>query len=181
MGVKHRHMWNPRRKLFICYHHRDEIYRARFDRLFNHLFINKSVCEGEIETDLSTLYIKRLIQGDYISDASVVVVLVGPRTYCRKHVDWEISAGLSRKVGGRSGLFGLCLPNHTDYLRSSYTPEIIPPRLVDNLETGYAELYDWTDNASVITDYVDRAFSRKKRISDQADNTRLQYVNNRCD
>jgi hypothetical protein len=174
-------MMNPRRKLFISYHHKDEDYRAWFDELFNYLFINKSVCYGEIETDLSTLYIKRLIQGDYITDASVVVVLVGPKTYCRKHVDWEISAGLSRKVGGRSGLFGLCLPNHPDYLSPSYTSELIPPRLVDNLETGYAKLYDWTENASTIINYVARAFDRKNRLADEADNTRLQYINNRCD
>lgn len=174
-------MWNPRRKLFISYHHKDEEYRERFDLLFNHLFINKSVCKGEIETDLSTFYIKRLIQEGYITDASVVVVLVGPRTYCRKHVDWEISAGLNRKVGGRSGLFGLCLPNHPNYLRSSYTPELVPPRLVDNLETGYAKLYDWTEDASIIIDHVDRAFDRKSRMVDEADNTRLQYINNRCD
>lgn len=116
-------MWNPRRKLFISYHHKDEEYRTRFDELFNHLFINKSVCKGEIDTDLSTLYIKRLVQDDYITDASVVVVLVGPRAYCRKNVDWEISAGLSRKIGGRSGACQIRLPyKYLSTLGSAFSP-----------------------------------------------------------
>src|SRR2546426_3884279 len=39
-----------------------------------------------------------------------ILVLVGPKTKCRKHVDWEISAGLNKKVGGYSGLLGVLLP-----------------------------------------------------------------------
>ncbi|MBN1234575.1 MAG: TIR domain-containing protein [Methanotrichaceae archaeon] len=30
-----------------------------------------------------------MIHLKYIEDSSVLVVLVGPKTYCRKHVDWE--------------------------------------------------------------------------------------------
>ena len=52
---------------------------------------------------------KELIRENYISDTSVVVVLVGKNTYCRKHVDWEISAGLLNNAG----LIGLALPSHS--------------------------------------------------------------------
>ncbi|GIX40489.1 MAG: hypothetical protein KatS3mg129_0222 [Leptospiraceae bacterium] len=97
---------DTRHKVFINYYHKeDEYYRNRFEELFGHLFINRSVKPGDIDTDVSTEYIKRLIQEDYISDISVLVVLVGSKTYCRKHVDWEISAALMKKVGGYSGLF----------------------------------------------------------------------------
>ncbi|WP_444550469.1 TIR domain-containing protein [Candidatus Magnetomonas plexicatena] len=90
-----------RRKVFISYYHKeDERYRELFEIQFGHLFINKSVPKDEISDDNSTNYIKRLIQTDYLKDTSVVVVLVGQNTYTRKHVDWEISAGLSNKVGG---------------------------------------------------------------------------------
>lgn len=109
---------NARHKLFISYYHKnDEKYRDLFETLFGSMFINKSVKIGDIDTDISDDYIKRLIQENYITDSSVLVVLVGPNTYLRKHVDWEISAALSKKVGGYSGLLGLRLPTHPDIIR----------------------------------------------------------------
>jgi hypothetical protein len=79
---------NIRHKVFVSYHHKeDRYYRNRFEILFGHLFISKSVELGDIDTDVSTEYIKRLIQQNYIEDTSVLVVLVGPKTYCRKHID----------------------------------------------------------------------------------------------
>jgi len=78
-----------KRRVFISYYHQDEIYRDLFEEQFGHLFYNHSVKFGDIDNDLSTDYIKRLIREDHISNASVVVVLVGPKTFCRKHIDWE--------------------------------------------------------------------------------------------
>lgn len=113
-----------RRRVFLSYYHQDEQYRDAFEDLFGHLFINHSVKYGDIQTDLSTEYIKRLIREGHISNASVVIVLVGSKTYCRKHVDWEIAAGLTKTIGGcgYSGLLGLCLPNHPAYRKSEYAP-----------------------------------------------------------
>lgn len=96
-----------RHKVFVSYyHHDDQAYRNAFERAFSSVYIVKTVQEGDIATDNSDEYIKRLIQEDFISDASVVVVLVGPKTKCRKHVDWEVSAGLDKKVRGYSGVMG---------------------------------------------------------------------------
>ena len=169
-----------RRKLFVSYHHKDQDYRDELDRHFNHLFINKSVCAGEIDTELSTEYVDRLIRDDYISDASVVLVLIGPRTYCRKHVDWEIAAGLNPKVRGRSGLFGMLLPNHPDYVSATYWRPLIPPRLLDNVDTGYAEIYHWTLNQQQVVWMVNRAFDKKNDRFVRSVNTRLQFTRNLC-
>src|SRR5438067_1486452 len=99
-------------KNFISYYHKDdEAYRTAFERAFGHLFIGKSVSPGDIDPDNSAQYVKRLILESYITDASVVTVLVGPNTKKRKHVDWEIAAGLNRKAGGYSGLIGILLPS----------------------------------------------------------------------
>jgi hypothetical protein len=173
---------DTRDKVFISYYHQDDqYYRNRFEQLFGHLFINKSVQPGDINTDVSTEYIKRLIQENYISDSSVVIVLVGNKTWGRKHVDWEISAGLNKKVGGNySGLLGLCLPGHSDYSRNEYQADIVPPRLVDNLKTGYAKFYNWTENESSIKNWVEDAFQARISRADKVDNSRLQFVNNRC-
>jgi hypothetical protein len=173
---------DTKHKVFISYYHReDQKYKCRFEDLFKHLFINKSVEPGEIDTDVSTEYIKRLIQEKYIEDTSVLVVLVGPKTYCRKHVDWEISAALNKKVGGYSGLLGLCLPTHPDYRRDSYSPDIVPPRLVDNLKTGYAKLYDWTEDESTIKKWIEEAFQARIDKAAKIDNSREQFKYNKCE
>ena len=169
-----------RHKVFISYYHQDDqYYRNEFERLFGHLFINKSVEPGDIDTDNSAEYVKRLIQQDFISDASVVVVLVGPNTWKRKHVDWEISAGLNKKVRGYSGLVGLCLPHHPDYTRNEYNRDIVPPRLADNLKSGYAHFYNWTQDATTIKSWVDQAFKNRIDKADKIDNSREQYKYNR--
>ena len=175
----------PKRKLFVSYHSNDRFYRDRFDFLFGHLFVNKSVKYNDIDSDLSDSYVKRLIREGYLTDSSVCVVLVGPETYCRKHVDWEISAALSKKVGGHSGLFGLCLPNHPDYYtdlyydRPYYHAETVSPRLLDNLESGYSSLYKWTEEERVIKDVVEFAFESRIAAADRIMNWRPQFRYNR--
>ncbi len=203
-----------RHKVFISYYHNeDEDYRSRFEELFGHLFLNKSVKPGDIDSDLSDEYIKRLIQQGYISDSSVVLVLVGPKTHCRKHVDWEISAGLDPRVGTkRAGLVGLILPNSSLYKtdliewldkkrkeevdrkkRDVYavTDEIntilskkyhkLPPRLLDNILSGYASLYKWTESEDRIKSIIGKAFSEREIKISLVRNGRLQFRYNRCE
>jgi hypothetical protein len=169
-------------KVFICYYHKDdENYRNRFERLFGHLVVLKSVKLGDINEDLSASYIKRLIQENHLDDTSVLIVLVGPNTHCRKHVDWEISAALNKKVGGYSGVLGICLPSHDAYKKDTYNESSVPPRLVDNLKTGYSSLYDWTDDPTVLLQRIETAFQNRISKSNLIDNSRPQFIYNRCD
>ena len=167
-------------KVFLSfYHFDDQFYRDKFEELFGSLFINKSVMTGDIASDNGDEYIKYLIQENYISDASVVVVLCGPNTMKRKHVDWEISAGLNYKVGNHhSGLVGILLPNHPDYMRGQYNTENIPLRLSDNVETGFAYIYDWTTDENIIRDIIQTAFDGKENEK-LINNSRLQMQYNR--
>ncbi|BCS54326.1 TIR domain-containing protein [Geobacter sp. SVR] len=169
-----------KRKVFISYyHHDDEEYRDEFEELFGHLFINKSVNDGDIDSDLGAKYIKRLIQAGYLTDTSVQVVLIGENTWKRKYVDWEISAAISTRVGGVSGLLGLLLPTYPGYKENKYTSSTLPPRFHDNLESGYAKLYKWTESETNITKYINDAFDRKSKNSDLIKNGRLQFERNR--
>jgi hypothetical protein len=171
---------NTKHKVFLSYYHADDqYYKDKFEELFGNIFINKSVGNGDIDDDLSANYIKRLIQEGYLTDTSVLVVLIGEDTYKRKHVDWEISAALSKKVGGYSGLIGLCLPNHPAYGKDSYTENDIPPRLVDNLKSGYAKLYDWTTSEKSIKARIEDAFNARIDRKDKIDNSREQFKKNR--
>jgi hypothetical protein len=194
-----------RHKVFLSYYHKDDqYYRNRFEELFGHLFLSKSVEPGDIDADVSTEYIKRLIQKNYIEDTSVLVVLVGPKTYGRKHVDWEISAALNKKVGGGySGLLGLCLPTHPDfgkkyinppaidlilslpthpdYGKDKYNADVVPQRLVDNLKSGYAKFYDWTEEEAKIKKWIEEAFQARINKAGKIDNSREQFKYNRCE
>ena len=58
---------SERHKVFLSYYHKDDnIWRERFEELFKNIFINKSVQPGDIDTEDSALYIKRLIHRAYI-------------------------------------------------------------------------------------------------------------------
>lgn len=171
----------PKRKVFISYyHHDDQAYKDAFERTFGHLFINKSVQNGDINTDVSTEYIKRLIQSpDFLADASVLIVLCGPNTKGRKHVDWEISGALNTKLNGCSGVVGILLPQIPLNGRN-YDYDSLPPRLADNVKSGYAAVHLWneiTSNANFVNDAIEAAFLKRSQ-SQLIDNTRLQMARN---
>lgn len=162
-------------KVFISYYHRDdEYYKHLFEGAFSHIFVNKSVQPGDIATNNSDEYIKRLIQEDYISDASVVIVLVGPNTKSRKHVDWEISAGLNKKVNGYSGLVGILLPNFRLQPDGKYLYADIPPRLADNIKSGYADMYGWDYACTHMKEIVGEAFDKRVSLVHKIHNSRIQ-------
>lgn len=181
-------------KVFISYHHaNDEIYKKEFEEKFWNCFINKSVTEGEYKEDLSSEYIKRLIREDKISDSSVIVVLIGSETYKRKHVDWEIYAGLCKKVGGYSGLIGILLPSYYETFenihlkgKNKYNISTIPPRLQDNIESKYASIYKWEDTqfkdiygVYPIQNWIEEAFDRKNNACEKINNSKEQFKYNR--
>ena len=174
-------MADIKHKVFISYYHEDDdTWREAFEDKFGGVFINKSVQDGDINTDVSADYIKRLIQENYLTDTSVLVVLIGPNTWGRKHVDWEISAAISKKVGGYSGLIGLILPTHADFGKTTYTEAKVPPRLVDNQKSGYAKIYHWTEDVGTIKGYIEDAFNARITRCDKIDNTStIQFQRNR--
>ena len=168
-----------RHKVFVSFHHEnDEEYRKKFERIFNNIYVSKSVDIGDIDPNLNTETVRRKIREEYLGDTSVTVVLVGKETWKRKHVDWEISASIRKiKISPRSGLLGIILPTHTDYNKKTYTPYIIPPRLYDNIECKYAKIYDWSNNANVVQNWIHQAFLRKNQTD--PNNTRLLFAKNR--
>ncbi len=169
-------------RVFVSSFHDDAAYRRRWDDLFSSILISASVEPGEIDGSSSAEYVKRLIQEDYITQASVVVVLVGLKTHCRKHVDWEISAGLNKKVGGYSGLIGIWLPNHPNFgSGKSWTADSTPARLADNLSSGYAKGFDWTQDANKVKGWVEQAFEARLEHADKINNARPQLTKNLCD
>lgn len=153
-----------KRNVFVSYYHNDDQEkRQEFDNLFKDLIINQSVMLDEIDGENSDDYIHRLINEGYMKDTTVLAVLLGPNTQCRKHVDWEIGGALNRKVGDRyAGLLGIRLPSHPDYgLGDTYYEDNYSERFMANIDSGYAVVIDWTENRKKLQDAIELAFSRR--------------------
>jgi hypothetical protein len=171
-----------RRKTFVSYyHHDDQSYRENFENLFEDLIISKSVEKDDIDSNNSDEYIKQLIQKDYLTDTTVLVVLVGPKTKCRMHVDWEISGAISTRVGGNSGLLGILLPSHPDFGSDKYYAQNLPERLAANVKSGYAILRDWTEDRVKMQQFIEEAFANKSEVDKRITTSIPQMEKDTCE
>ena len=140
----------PRHKVFISYYHKgDQEYKDRLTEALRDKAVDMSVRQGDIQEEgLHLDEIRRRIRDDHIAGATVTIVLIGPCTWQRKHVDWEISASLiHRPRNPRCGLIGLMLPTHPDYRKppEDRNPRLMPQRLTDNIDgdNPFAVVYRW--------------------------------------
>jgi hypothetical protein len=163
-------------RLFISCSRNDQPYRKRFKDLFGSLFEIDSVPQSATGGEDSSAYIQSLIQGNHITVISVVIVLVGKDTWGRKHIDWEIAAALTKKADGYSGLMGLCLPTHPAFRNIEYKTGIVPYRLVDNINSGYAKFYDWTESEGDMRLWIKDAFQARINRAEMINNTRPHYT-----
>ena len=172
-----------RHKVFVSYHHDDdEGYKKNFCIMLGSDIVDKSVEDGDIDPYQPTDTIRRKIRDEFIADATVTVVLVGNCTWQRKHVDWEIGSSLrDTKNNSRCGLIGILLPSHYNHGDSTYSRNLIPPRLSDNCggKDSFAKNYDWPDPWSTdrVRGWIDAAFQRRESVT--PDNSRDQFRNNR--
>ena len=173
-----------RHKVFVSYHHElDEEWKTRFVRMMGNRIIDHSVYVGEIvDTNFPTADTLRQIQEQYISEATVAVVLLGPQTWQRKFVDWEIGAALrDTTMNPRCGLLGILLPNHPDFGKSTFNPHLIPPRLADNCtgDTQFARVIGWRgrNGADDLQADIHQAFLRRRKQPDP-NNSRLPFGRN---
>lgn len=173
----------PKRKAFVSYyHHDDENYRIQFDHLFDDLITSKSITDGDIDSDTSDEYAKMLIQKEYLHDTTILIVLIGEKTKCRKHVDWEIYGALDYRVGDKySGLLGLFLPSHPSYGSDNYSKSSIPKRLAANVESGYAILRDWTEDREKLQKYIELAIANREYDKKIENKSILQMKENECE
>ena len=162
----------PKHKVFISYYHEDDQeYKNRLVQALSSKVVDKSVSPGDIhDTNLSLAEIRRRIRDDHIADATVTIVLIGPCTWQRKHVDWEISASIiGRRNNERCGLIGLLLPTHPDYHKKpeDRNHHLIPQRLARNIGgvNPFAIVYDWPRRrvARKILPKVHKAFRGRTR------------------
>ncbi len=174
----------PRHRTFISYHHDDQAYKDWFGRLMGNDIVDESVSDGDIDdTNIATETIRQKIRDEFIRDSTVTVVLLGPCTWQRKHVDWEIGASLrDTRRNPRCGLLGILLPNHPDFGTGRATFQLMPPRLADNFRSTnrFANIYDWPGPQGVheIRSWIHTAFDRRHQNPPPVNN-RPQFGRNR--
>ncbi len=158
----------PRHRVFISFHHDDQEYKDWFVQMMGDDIVDESVGDGDInDRNVPTDAIRQRIRDNFIRDATVTIVLIGPCTWQRKHVDWEIGSSLrDTKRNSRCGLLGILLPNHPDYGKEECNLRLIPPRLAINCKgtKPYASIYNWSNHQSNIRRWIDDAFKRRDEI-----------------
>ena len=163
-------------KVFVSFYHQDQKHKEKFVSLMKNHMIDKSIDTGDIDdSNIKVDTIRSKIRDEYIRDATVTVVLIGKDTWRRKHVDWEIASSIrDTKHNSRTGLLGILLPT---YPSGKCNPCTIPPRLYNNIECGFADIYSWSNYSNTIQGWVHKAF--KKRKTEIPNNSYPHFANNR--
>ncbi len=102
------------RRVFVSYHHRnDQKYKNRLVKIGRQfgVFYDKSVRVGEFPDHWNDEQIRKSIREKKLRDSTVTILLVGTKTWTRKHIDWELHASMYDVTGNkRSGILVLTLP-----------------------------------------------------------------------
>ncbi|MFF8967864.1 TIR domain-containing protein [Streptomyces sp. NPDC014995] len=166
-----------RRKCFISYHHQDEREVRQFIQDFDHMrdiFIARGIgagMPGDVLDSNSRDYIMRRVRELYLRDSTVTIVMIGQCTWARRYVDWEIASTLRDDVRNkRSGVFGIVLPSAANAPKA-------PPRLEDNLASGYAQWYHYPASATQLSRMIETAYSARETVKPK--NDRLLFSRNR--
>ena len=178
-----RQQQNNRHRVFVSYYHNDDqYYRELFEDMFSNIYdiyVSESVKMGDIDTRLPTDRIRQIIRDKFLRKSTVTVVLVGERTWQRKFVDWEIGSSIRQtEYNPRSGLLGILLPTYPGYVTNTYDPYTLPPRLYNNIDREFAELYKWSDDPAQVQSWIHKAFKRRDK-NPPPDNSYPSFKNNR--
>lgn len=155
-----------RRKVFVSYHHRlDQAYYDQFSRIFHDEL--EALTDNSLERKVDSAdvsYIMRAIRERHLTGSSCTVVLCGRETPQRKYVDWEIDASLSQEMG----LVAVLLPTIG---RDSSNRVLLPSRLRDNINSGYAEYVWWHEiskNSAGLIQAIEKANAKPGRLISNA-------------
>jgi hypothetical protein len=151
-----------RPRIFVSYQHSsDQYYYNEFSRIFHDGY--ESVYDNSLERIIDSEdceYVIQRIRDEFITGTSCTILLVGPTSYQRKYLDWEIKATLEKE----HGLIGIQLPNVVPSLNGQVT---VPTRFVENVRSGYALWHElsWRQliaNPALLNHFISDACSRPK-------------------
>ena len=163
-----------RRKCFISYHGDDlkdvDKFITRFGR---HSFIKRGITlPEEVINSSETDYVLRRIRELYLLDSTITIVLIGPCTWSRRFVDWELQASLRRSANGHpNGLIGILLNP------KSRPP--LPPRFDANRASGYAKYHYYPHDVATLEGWIEDAYQARVTRRSQIVNPRQRFRYNR--
>lgn len=159
-------------RIFLSYHHGgDQAYYTSLSVALQQKFVlcQDNSLDRRIDSDNHD-YVMRKIREEYLTGTSCTIVLCGLQTPWRKFVDWEIMATLQKE----HALVGLMLPTLP---MQSNGGTIKPPRLQDNIDSGYAVWGRYNDvyrDPNVLTGLVHDARNRSKTLISNSRERRLR-------
>ena len=145
--------------IFVCYHREiDQNYFKGFSRYFDSGFeiVKDRILDRAIDRNDSTRAIRRIRQ-NLVARTDCTVVFCGPSTPECHWIDWEIQATLE----ARHGLIGIRLPTYSPDPAGNSN---IPPRLLDNIQSGYALWVRWKaldQGSGYLFDLIETATSKQ--------------------
>lgn len=172
----------PLRNVFLSHHHHGDAREVQtfFDQVDGQACHCRMVDVSDAPIDSYDYdYVMRVIREQHLANTSVTIVMVGRCTWARKYVDWEIASTLRDDlVNRRSGLMGICLPS-ISHLPEATLRNLLPPRLADNLNTGYAKVYRYPQSICELQGWIDDAFNARTGRAHLVENRAELFVNNR--
>ncbi|RAP51979.1 MAG: hypothetical protein BZ133_01980 [Methanosphaera sp. SHI613] len=143
------------KNIYISYFHIDEYFKNLLNDIIGERYnIKSSPQEYYIKNNFNN-YMDSLNRNN--DDENVFIVLVGTDTYRSRNVDWELEFGLMHN----NPILGLCLPTNDDYKKDRCTPKTTPRKLLNNLYSGYASYFDWTDSFKDLKKYINISIDNK--------------------
>ncbi len=126
----------------------------------------------EVVQSNDTDYVLRRIRRLHIRNSTVTIVLLGPCTWSRRFVDWELQASLRRPTYG--------LPNGVIGIRlyPDARPRL-PPRLQLNRDSGYARIHQYPTTVATLEEWIEDAYQARTVRAALISNPRARWRYNR--
>ena len=100
-----------------------------------------------------------------MSSASVIFVLIGPRTRESKWVNQEIEMAIQGTPSSPpAALVAVILKEHEDYSRPFYDPDNVPLRIHDHVSRESAILRKWPKDPAEVHRWIEDAIRRRQRF-----------------
>lgn len=174
---------SPRQRIFVSYHHGvDEAHRDVFVAAAGDMVVGCSEGDAALDGEGNAEESRRRLRDQLLRESIVTVVLIGARTWQRRHVDWEIGCSLRNgQFGERSGLLGVLLPSYPPPVDAPYHHYTLPPRLADNVVglAPFARVYAWPPAPVEVEGWVRSAYHRRTQAP-PPNNDRPYFFHNRA-
>ncbi|MEY2726708.1 MAG: hypothetical protein RLZZ458_2575 [Planctomycetota bacterium] len=126
----------------------------------------------------ATITLSRATESQYPSllqqlrECSIIVILIGPKTYSSRMVDREIELAIAPRANQPpAGMLGIILPEHGDFSKPYYEPDSVPVRVHDRVLYNYAVLKKWTDEKDKIQAWLSDSMNRRLHLRSTVSNS----------